>query len=762
MKNFNKVLLGLIALVLAITVLIPSPQVVSAAGDTSRYKTQFLSGQYSGMKVIAQAYLTGGDKEPDNGNKIAISPIPSNLTKIQGYTIKDTHKRRDNMKNLAELYRSVIGARPSYDYSIEYLELEGAKLDVVAIKGDSIIFWSNGYRGFSNFGPGSCDTSDWLMTHAPGFYSLPISAVWLYYPSSEYNSIPDGMEDTYETTGTVIAKGALITQRKAVLYTRPEASHKTYAYRVKYNTKLKVVSSEPIPATDGSKDTYYKVIFKGNTAVNYMANYCYLYIKSTDVDVLIENDKTPDDLQPAYTKNIAAGMTEKLYAKDKKTVVAKIQVHTNLWWSKSNDIKGYRAIWYNGQLCYLKNKYFQKGEFVEKLHATNLRIKDVVDGQYLLTWDKTTTPTDYTLEIVNEVDGMEQYLYFRDEFVVKNEYLIDSSYFDPDGNKRSYIHVRVFANDNSGRSHSTYIKLQRLTPLEETEKPSWDEIYYTDKAFETFIDFNAAAQVQMSTDKNFKKNVVTHTSRSNAKTFEDLTPGTTYYFRFRHAMFLDTDAGEKVIGGPWSEVKALSTKEKTIYKEVKEVFYKDMKDNKVIIGWNAVEGATAYKVAVQSIYMNQPIQYSNSNYTKTEITIKPEWYELGTIRISVSAKVNGKWTTEQTLRVDMLFYPEGKPDATYQEYYTDDKGIYLTNQLADALQIQVSTDKTFDDKDPIYEKAGDYVAADGLKSDTTYYFRYRLGFIFNAKKDLGETTKKETKSIWSDEWSDTIKVKTTK
>ena len=770
MKKHHKIFPGLLSLLLAMVFLVSSPQSIFAAGDTSRYVKQFLSSQYPGMNIIAEAYLVGPDRYPNNKATVGILPVSSSLKTIQGQTIRAEHKRQDNMENLEDIYSSIIGQKPNYDYSLAYVELEKSKLQVVAVDDKYVTFWSNGYRGFSDIGPASCNADDWLQSHSPGFYRVPLKAVWLNYPTKKYNHIPAGKEDTYETTGTVLGNGVRVTEQKAVLYTQPAAKDRNYAYMVSNNATLKVVSTEEIPAIDGTNDTYYKVIYKGNTAVNYMSNYCYLYINSNNVDVMIKNKKMPKDLQRAYTKDLAGGQTAKLYsekiAQGTTTVVAKIPNQTNLWWSPSNDIKGYRAIWYSGRLCYIQNKYFVKGEFVQKLHATNLRVKDVVDGQYLLTWDKTTTLTDYTVEIVNEVDGMDQRLFYRDKEVTENEFLIDKKYFNHDGTKRSYICVRVFANDYSSRKNSTTIKLKRLTTLEETKKPSWDEVHYTDKMFETFIDFNVAGEIQMSTDKSFKQNVQTSTSNSNSKTFENLKPGTTYYFRFRHVIRVQTDKqGLLSVGGPWSDIKAISTKEKEVYKEIKEIFYKDVKDNKFIIGWNAVEGATAYSVTVQSTStsstVKQPVKYKNSNYTKTEITVQPEWFKDGRVKIFVSAKVNGKWTAEKIMYPDITFYPSGKPDATYQQYHTDAKGIYLTHYFAETLQIQVSTDATFNNSDPVFEKSGNYVAATELKSNTTYYFRYRMGIIRNTKKDLEETTQKVTKSIWGD-WSSPIKVKTTK
>ena len=119
-----------------------------AAGDVTRYRTAYLQNCCPGIQVVAHAYLVGDDNVANYWKTIAVDKVPVN-TKIQGKTIEPQYFPQDNIANLKQLYSSVQGYQNFTWISGAYLENEGSKLQVVAYDKNYIIYWSNGYRSFT-------------------------------------------------------------------------------------------------------------------------------------------------------------------------------------------------------------------------------------------------------------------------------------------------------------------------------------------------------------------------------------------------------------------------------------------------------------------------------------------------------------------------------------------------------------------------------------------------------------------------------------
>ena len=244
-----------------------------AAGDVTHYRTAYLQNCCPGIQVVAHAYLVGNDNVANYWKTIAVDKVPVN-TKIQGKTIDPQYFPQDNIENLKQLYSSVQGYQNFTWISGAYLENEGSKLQVVAYDKNYIIYWSNGYRSFTE-SPVMCKQYLLMASHPPGFYRLPRSVVWLDCGRTE-NVVPTGETIKKEGTGRVTSSFIGISPISGT-------ADSGDVYKVKVNTELNVVSTVKLPSrTSDTTDTYYKISFNGKNDVNYMTRNRpgYYYVKS--------------------------------------------------------------------------------------------------------------------------------------------------------------------------------------------------------------------------------------------------------------------------------------------------------------------------------------------------------------------------------------------------------------------------------------------------------------------------------------------------
>lgn len=793
-KNLKRIISGLFCFIMLSAVVLIPAEMVSAKnydeehnvipqgyvvkktsynlGDISIYKKQYLNQVYPEIKQIGQAYVVGIDKIANYKKRVSIEKVPLG-TVIQGVAVDEKYLDQNNMANLEAIYSSVITGeenRPNYDKSIAYLEGEEAVLPVVAVNGDKVIFWSNGYRAFSSSGVTavSCSSSNWLLTHPPGFYQISVNQVLLSVPTEEYNVIPKGEENNVAATGNVTYP--------INVWQKPLAEGRG-SYALGKNVKVYLASTEKLPALDGSDKTYYKIIFTGYNG--YMAN-TYAYVNSLYVDVDMDGANKPSDLQTASIVGVDSNKHLNLFAKkdSNSAVVGKIKADVNIKYSPSESDSEWVTLWFSGQRCYIRAKYVEQGQYIQIKDTGRLAVKDIVDGQYVVRWDPTNTNKGYTIAITstdNETDlgKFGWYWLYTNKDYTKNEFTIDSSYFkDEDGKLRNAVYFRVSAN---GGTQTFKIGLPRLKVLEETKKPTWDKAGgistidpSDDSVYFNFFVYGIGAEFQMATDKNFTKNVKSVASNTTGYTFKDLKPNKTYYFRFRHRQSITTVDGETISAyGPWSKVKKIKTEKTPVYDYVKKVTVKDIKDGQYIVTWNKPSGAKTYTVLVTE-NVTQKVLYSNKKYNKNTLTVKKKWFQEGEKEVVVSVTANtAKGANKKALIVLELPTQTASTktveasSVVYSEYNAERDVVpkaKITVKISgrkdshDGMQVQFSTDKNFDDAKTYTTDDGISKTVAGFEIGQTYYVRYR-----HIKK---VETKAGDKYLYG-KWSDPVKMKTT-
>ena len=193
-----------VAMALALTLIPTSGNKVSAY-DLKRYVTLQLEQVYPEIDVVAKAYVVGSDNILQKGSKDSGSRDLLPGTKIQGKTIDPKYMPQDNMENLQQAASGVVTGNPLRYPNCAYIEREGAVLRVVYYDEEKVIFWSAGYRSFSDLSPWICKQDVYLESNSPGFYQVPGNAVWLDPGRTEkYNAIPASEKNKQPVaTGTV-------------------------------------------------------------------------------------------------------------------------------------------------------------------------------------------------------------------------------------------------------------------------------------------------------------------------------------------------------------------------------------------------------------------------------------------------------------------------------------------------------------------------------------------------------------------------------
>ena len=530
----------------------------NAAGDTTRYVTRYLSVECPGVNKIAEAYLVGTDNIPKHSSLINIYSVPVG-TKIQGKTIDAKYFPHDNMENLKQLYSEVQGYQNFTWANGEYIENETTKLDVVAYDSQKVIFWSNGYRSFGPEGPVMCKQYMLMMSHPPGFYQVSRNQVWLDLGRQE-NRVPDG------EVPVKVAEGR-VTSSLVGISPVPGVADSGDVFMVPVNEKLDVVSTEPIASTTPGKttDTYYKILFNAKTVTNYMTwkSPGYYYVKSKYINLYRTGIEEPKDAIWVKIHKLKANGTLSVRSAPQTgdNIIGYLQNDAEVQMFENESTDKWATIYYNNTKAYILASYVNKDIAPVKKDVTNLRIKDIVDNQYILTWDEVPKCTDYRVAVVQQLPtnrnhvGPENNLY-REYHYTSNELKIGSDFFAG----RNYLAVIVAANFGDNPTEYTYIEL--TVPGKPRAMP---KSYL--KAGKNKIRVGLlVGGIQYGTKKSFK----------NAKTkykgmfeLKKLKPNTTYYIRYKNVHYVKTDNGEKPIYSDWSGATKIKTKKGKVGKSKK-------------------------------------------------------------------------------------------------------------------------------------------------------------------------------------------------
>lgn len=769
--NLKRIITGLFCFImLSASMLIPAQKVYAAyeLGDHSIYTTKYLKSVYPQIKEIGEAYVVGTDGVADMWGRVSIEKVPLG-TVIQGVTIDEEYLDQNNMANLEALYSSVITAnKPNYDKSIAYKEGEEAVLHVVALNGDKVIFWSNGYRAFPQSGVDvvSCSSANWLLSHPPGFYQISVNQVWLNIPTAEYNVIPAGQENNIAATGNITSSGLAVMMKPS--------KEGRLAHVIGINTKVSLASTEKIAAIDGSDTTYYKLIFEGTTAAYMRSKKTYCYVNSRFVDVDLDGADKPSDLEIASIINVGSGKAINVRSEmsQSSSLVGQLCNNTNVKYSPSGSNGDWTMLWFSGQRCYIPSKYVQNGKYIRIAETGRLAVKDIVDGKYVVRWDPINTNKGYTIAITttdndNDLGKFGWYWLYKNSSYTETEFTIDSSYFKDGDKNRSKVYFRVTAN---GSNKTLSMELPRLSVLEETKAPAWNKkggiLKTSVKDTSVYINFflyGKSAQMQIATDKKFTKNV--QTKEGTTANFNNLKSKKTYYVRFRHRQrFTTVDGDEISVYGPWSKAKKIKTKETTKYKYVKKISIKDVKKDQYVVTWNKPSGTKSYTVKVTENKTGK-VLYRKKDYKKNTLTIKNKWFKKGKKEVVVSVESKkknpyGRATLVLDLPTQTPSTDKVKASTSIYSEYRDNKTVAAKCKITitapgwntdNGIQVQFSKDTNFDNAEICENSTGVVVEANGFDAGKTYYYRYR--YIRVIETSSGD------KYLYGN-WSEPIKVTT--
>lgn len=520
-----------------------------ALGDVSRYHTEYLSKACPGIKVIGRAFLVGPDNVAHWKNHVVMDKVPIG-TKIQGKTINPKYLPQDNIENLKVLYSIVVGF-PNFTWiDGAYLESETANLYVVAYDKNTVTFWSNGYRSFSE-SPAMCKQYLLQESHPPGFYRTSRSNVWLNL-DKEYNRIPGDGSFTYQAMGKVTCNFLGVSPI-------PGTADSGDVYKVGINQKLYIVDTRRIlPNTSDTDDLYYKVAFQGKNTTNYLSKGGYYYVKSKYINLYRNGTKVPEGAVMKKVYNLKSkkeiGVRKSKDESSDSNIIGLLQADAEIETLPEESDSEWTTVWFNSTRAYVRTKYLNEVELVEqKTNVKNLGISDVKNNQFVLSWDSSPGCTGYNITYTGIENNAEAF--FKKTDYKETSIIVDRSYFT---NSRHSIYVSVAANYKTGATEATKIILSLDYAIPKLKKNQLniqrDMISFKKVPIPVEI-------VQYSTDKTFK----------NAKTVWDkvgcglsaikkLKPNTTYYIRYSIKREVETKNGWKEIGGIWSDAIAVKTK----------------------------------------------------------------------------------------------------------------------------------------------------------------------------------------------------------
>ena len=548
-----------VAMALALTLIPTSGNKVSAY-DLKRYVTLQLEQVYPEIDVVAKAYVVGSDNILQKGSKIQVQKVAAG-TKIQGKTIDPKYMPQDNMENLQQAASGVVTGNPLRYPNCAYIEREGAVLRVVYYDEEKVIFWSAGYRSFSDLSPWICKQDVYLESNSPGFYQVPRNIVWLDPGRTEkYNAIPASEKNKHPVaTGTV--GGSALAVR---IFPQTEKKYGA-AYALTANSKVDVMSTQVVPAIDGSSDTFYKIRFNqpsGNDSsyMKYKAD-GYYYVNSKYVDLNIKGKTAPEATTVGRTENIKYGNYIKVRSSPKNitsNIIGKLMDNVEVTQIPSKSVtdpngKQWKALWYSGQVAYVPANYIADGgKIVIPKKIQNIRVKDVKNGQYVITWDDVPKLVNYQVVVSNTESSKllgTDWVVWKSDNYKQNTLTVKKDWFKKATNGNLY--VMISARTQKQAVNTSYITIGKLFANVKPEKIKDWQIVEEGKGKLTFMYMSS---VQYSTNKNFKNaktiNFKTMAGGENIKGFKK---NTTYYFRYRFAETVKTESGKVKVYSPWSD-----------------------------------------------------------------------------------------------------------------------------------------------------------------------------------------------------------------
>lgn len=563
-------------------------------------------GAATGLKSLGWAYLAGPDGVVKESwlqgyavyNMYAVDPD----AEIQGKKLDTKWLPQDNnmyLKAIAEVHlqnspevSNKINRMPS---NFQGTHREGAKFRIVDYDEEWVTVWDDGFQvwnselGTYNAVVLHCayGVDAYLETHPAGFYRFKREDVWVDF------GLP--ANHPYKKGEKVPSAGTGVVTKMVNLRPVPNEEEKVYTpvYVLPRGTKLNVVSTKLVASeAAGSTKKYYQVSFDGtdgksgpqrttiaefeqsgkvglqNNTVYYMAYNApgLYYVDSRFLNFTKKGTKEQENEVPGEITNVKSNGTVYIY-KSKDTESEKLGVVTkgveiNMIPSQSDE--KWTAVLFSGETTYVQTKYIKLGKY-KVTNISKLCVADIVDEDWVMTWNPGKNIIDYAVEIsYGPYTSKKREVLWKDAHYKDTKIVVDKKY--KHNTKTVYVTVRANTkNNNQGKALSVF--LPKTVTGKNGIKASRITLGKNKIEFNNFS--GKKSSLQYSTDKNFKnakivenpvkKNGVV-TSYSFVKEITNLKPDTTYYICYRTKKKVKTLAGERWISGVWSEPFKIKTK----------------------------------------------------------------------------------------------------------------------------------------------------------------------------------------------------------
>lgn len=497
-----------------------------------------------GFKVIGEAYVVGSDNKVQTNSFGRGAHIDAYSAYGSGYasTVKG------NIQNLYNLYHSSNaygGANLYWPSNIEYYLCEGEKVAVIGYDDTYAYYYSPGFKSFGS-SLYNCDTSTLLESHPAGVYKVKLTDVWLDIQGRREIA----KSTKYVGTATITRASAGVFQSLDMIGTA-----RCYGYPV--NTEIKIVNAKPVTV---GEYTYYKAVIKGNNAVDYLeCKNFYVYVNTESISYHAKSKKIPSGYSVAKVAGVGKGKVLKVYGSKQSTTAlrglfaddAKLKTYPK----KSDDKK--TCIWHNDGYAYISTKYV-------KYYVDELRIKNIVNDKYVLSWDP--VPVKVTLTAKEnwagsqiKIDGKSSITLpaYTSTYTVKNSLLYEYEGSLPRQGIEITVHVK--GDDSEKGSHKLYVPQRPDTPY--CRKPHNNQLTIN----ASWMGKDYGTVLEYSTNKNFKNAKKVYPKKNN-HTVKNLKKNTKYYFRAYNTFKVKTEKGTKLKKSKTSKVYSVKTANITLKK----------------------------------------------------------------------------------------------------------------------------------------------------------------------------------------------------
>ena len=177
-------------------------------------------------------------------------------------------------------------------------------------------------------------------------------------------------------------------------------------------------------------------------------------------------------------------------------------------------------------------------------------MKDVKNGQYILTWDDVPKLVNYQIVVSNTESSKkvgDSWVVWKTDNYKQNTFTVKKEWFkkSTDGN----LYVLISARTQKQDVKTSYITIGKL--FSSVTPPKIEDWQITEEG-KGKLSFGFMSSVQYSTNKNFKNAKTVNFKTIGGGEVKGFKKGKTYYFRYRYAETVKTESGEAKVYSPWS------------------------------------------------------------------------------------------------------------------------------------------------------------------------------------------------------------------